>query len=557
MNNHEMKRHETQHPEQVQLAPSLRRPILSQCPPQTCKIERAVHGSSDGLWEWNIKTSTVWYAPGYAELLGYEDGELPPELDGWKATVHPIDAEDFWRAIEQHLATEEEFDRPCRLQTKNGDYCWFRIRGFVFRDAEGQPEIMAGSIRDVDELIRTQEALREKEAQLLQQQKMEAVGSLAGGMSHEFNNLLQAIRGYTCFARDALEKDTEPYRDLNQVLVATDRAAELTRQLLDYSRTNSVEPCICSANEIVDELTLLLRPLISETIEMILQLDPQGPQLYADPKFLQQVLMNLCINARDAMPDGGKLCIRTERIDVSRLESQGHAELKPGQYVRFLVTDTGTGIPPEVQDRIFEPFFTTKEVGTGTGLGLAMAFGVVQQNGGFINCYSEIGFGTTFRIYLPTSGENSMNQQCEQEQNNNQSAVLEGQGKTILLAEDDHLVSEVGRRMLSRAGYTVISAEDGEEALQLIIANVDQIDLLLLDVCMPKMTGRAVLEHVRRMELSVPVCFCTGYDPEASQSAALRDMGCHVVEKPFAEQKLLGIIRTALDDANVPEPVAS
>ncbi len=315
---------------------------------------------------------------------------------------------------------------------------------------ETDMQLVADAPSSTNELQRMQKALREKDAQILQQQKMDAVGSLAGGVAHEFNNLLQAIRGYTCFARDAIEKNTEPYRDLEKVIFATDRAGMLTRQLLNFSRSDSSEPQRCYANEIVEALVSLLRPLIPVTIEMHVNLEPHDPRLHADPQLMQQVLLNLCINARDAMPDGGKLTIRTEQVYISESESDGHAELLPGRYVRFLVTDTGSGIPREVQDRIFEPFFTTKEVGSGTGLGLAMAYGVVQRGGGLLNFYTETNDGTTFRIYMPMSEEDDMNQ-IENDQENGSRDQLQGDGELILFAEDDQLVSEVGRRMLLRA----------------------------------------------------------------------------------------------------------
>jgi len=411
-------------------------------------------------------------------------------------------------------------------------------------------EVDACAPPSIEDLKRLQEALREKDAHILQQQKMDAVGSLAGGVAHEFNNLLQAIRGYTCFARDALEQDSEPYHDLEKVIFATDRAAVLTRQLLDFSRTDTTEPRQCDANEIVEALDSLLRPLIPATIEMHIKLDSQNPQLLADPQLMQQVLLNLCINARDAMPDGGTLTVRTERVHISESESEGHAELLPSRYVRFLVTDTGEGIPQEVQDRIFEPFFTTKEVGSGTGLGLAMAYGVVQQSGGLLSFHTEKNHGTTFRIYLPLSEEDDMNQVDHKQETIKQEtkfrSELQGSGELILLAEDDMLVSEVGRRMLLRAGYEVLTAADGEEALEMFVANADQLGLLLMDVCMPKLTGREVLEHIRRLHSPVPICFCTGYDPEASQSKTLQEMGCHVIEKPFDEKRLLTAVKEAI-----------
>ena len=505
---------------------------------------RAVEGSCDGLWEWDIRTDRAWFAPRFLEMLGYSYEEFHLGVASWRKCLHPEDRYEACNAIVRHLKLNERYDTRYRLETKGGDYRWFRSRGMVFRDDRGRPICMAGSIQDIDVYLRTAQMLREKESQLLQKQKMDAVGSLTAGIAHEFNNLLQAIRGYTTFAQEALEPDSQPYQDLQCVQTASERASHLTRQLLDFSRAEATKNRTCIADEIVRDLAHLLRPLLPEHIDFQLRFGPEAALVWLDLQHAQQALLNLCINARDAMPTGGQLLVRTEVVTVSELTAAGYANLTPGRYVRFWITDNGKGISPESQHQIFEPFYTTKEVGKGTGLGLSMTFGVVQHAGGHIDVYSRVGEGSSFRIYLPTLEEETVS-------DTKQFTARTGRGEKVLLAEDDALVCELGRRMLEKAGYQVITAGDGREALELCRSQADKLDLIILDIVMPSLTGREVLEELRRQEIGVPICFCTGYDPAASHSDSLRSLGCAVVAKPFNEEHLIETVRTVLEEKAV------
>ncbi len=511
------------------------------------RLARAVQGSCDGFWEWNLQTDKVWYAPGYRELLGFAENDDDREtFESWQQRLHPEDRKAVVDSLQHHVESDHpcdhSYDAEYRLATGGGEHRWFRARGTSFRDPQGQAICMAGAIQDIDDLKRAQESLKEKEAQLLQQQKLDAVGSLAGGIAHEFNNLLQAIRGYTIFAQEQLVAGTQPYQDLQCVVTAADRATLLTRQLLDFSRADPADPRRCSTDQIAHDLADMLRSLLPENIDFRLRAEAPEASIVADPNQIQQALMNLCINARDAMPDGGELLVRTDQISITETTSDLFASLPLGKYLRVSVTDTGSGISHEIQQHVFEPFFTTKEVGKGTGLGLAMAFGVVQQAGGLLQLYSESGEGTTFRIYLPNHEDVPMDEE--------KPTLEQSNGETVLLAEDDALVREVGRRMLQRAGYHVLDASNGEEALELYVANANEINLLILDVVMPRLTGREVFEHVRRLNSNVPICFCTGYDPEAAQSDSLRRKGCQVVEKPFVEAHFLSVVRAVLEKSD-------
>jgi len=396
--------------------------------------------------------------------------------------------------------------------------------------------------QEIEYRRQVEETLEKKEAQLRQAQKMEAVGTLAGGIAHEFNNLLQAIRGYTTFAMDDLEPDQQAHQDLEQVVAAVDRAASLTSQLLRFSRAETLEREHLNLNDTVRIVIKMLRPLIGEHIDVEAHLGEDVCPVYADPGSLQQVLLNLCINARDAMPLGGKLTITTRTVVITDAESENYPDIGPGAYASIAVTDTGCGMPPEVKDRVFEPFFTTKGVGKGTGLGLAIVYGVVRQHKGTIDVYSEPGRGTTFRIYLPASHEDVAATASGGHED------VPGGTETILIGEDDAVVREVAARVLRRAGYTVLEAQDGDEVARVFDEHGRRVSLVLLDVVMPKLDGHAVYAELKRRHPGVPVIFCTGYDPRADQTQFVHEAGIPVVEKPFDPVRLLQLVRRTLDE---------
>jgi len=397
------------------------------------------------------------------------------------------------------------------------------------------------AMHDVTQRKQAEEALRNKEEQLRQIQKLEAVGQLAGGIAHEFNNLLQAIDGYTNYAMDGLSPEGQPCQDLRQVCRATDRAAKLTRQLLGFSRRQPLERRNIDPNQVVVDLVRMVRPLIGEHIHLESNLDEAAGTVYADPGELQQTLLNLCLNARDAMPSGGALTLRSEAAVLTKEFCEFHSDLSPGRYAVLSVTDTGLGISPEVKPHIFEPFFTTKEVGEGAGLGLSTVYGVVQQHEGAIRVSSQPGEGATFRIYLPVVDVAADVDLPEE------SVPAPGGEETILVAEDDPMVRDIARRILEKAGYTVVAAADGEEALERFEASRDDIALVLLDAIMPKLTGHEVCVRIRAMKPETKIVFCTGYDPETAQSDFIRRQSLRLIEKPFASEVLLRTVREVLD----------
>ncbi len=420
-----------------------------------------------------------------------------------------------------------------------------RIFDFTLKpvtDGAGAVKLLIAEGRDITDQIKMEHQFR-------QAQKMEAVGMLAGGIAHEFNNLLQAICGYTRLAIEGLQPTEQPCQDLQLVLKSADRATVLTRQLLSFGRRQVLQRTLVDPNQVVVDLVKMLRPLIAESIEVLTLLAPNVAAVDADAGQLQQVLLNLCINARDAMPAGGQLTLRSQQLSLGEEFCACHPGTKEGQYVLLSVADTGSGMTADVRARIFEPFFTTKEPGRGTGLGLAMVYGMVVQHGGIIDVYSEPHLGTTFKLYLPIAGDRDLaHDECSAPQ------TVGGQ-ETILVAEDEPMVRDLTVRILTRAGYTVLQAADGAEAVELFAAHASEISLAVLDAVMPKLTGHQAYERIRLINHHVPVVFCSGYDPETGQVKPLVEQGMHMVQKPFDPEVFLRVVREVLDASTLVEAI--
>jgi two-component system NtrC family sensor kinase len=395
--------------------------------------------------------------------------------------------------------------------------------------------------RDLERLVEERTAdLAEKDAALRHKQKLESIGSLAGGVAHEFNNLLQAMQGFTRFAQEGLDESDQSFQDLAQVLKAGDRAASLTSQLLCFSRADQFEPQSVMVQSILEDLGNLLKPVIGAQIAVSIESDDDSLHVFADPGGLQQVLLNLCVNARDAMPDGGRIMIQSRAASVPSPEDGPHGLSQFEQGVCFSVTDTGTGMTPDQLSRVFEPFFTTKEVGKGTGLGLAMVHGFVGQHGGLINVESTPNEGSTFHITLPGA------EPAEAATSVTTPASWYGGGETLLIAEDEPMVRAVAERILTNAGYRVFTAENGQAAVDLFIEHEDSISLTLLDVVMPILTGRRAFEQIRRINPNAPVIFCTGSDPETSDAESFDRENLRLVQKPYDPDLLLQTVRDAI-----------
>lgn len=388
---------------------------------------------------------------------------------------------------------------------------------------------------------------RQLEDQFRQAQKMEAIGRLAGGVAHDFNNLLTAITGYSQLLMMNLPKDNPIRSDIEEIFKAGERAASLTRQLLAFSRKQVLQPSNLNINAIVADVERMLRRLIGEDIDIVIALAPGLGNVKADRGQIEQVIMNLVVNARDAMPRGGKLTLETSRVILDENYVRGHIGVKPGSYVMLAVSDTGCGMDKETQTRIFEPFFTTKEQSKGTGLGLSTVYGIVKQSGGDIWVYSEVGRGTTFKLYLPLIAETAgVSSQLDIGQE------LRRGTETILLVEDEAVLCRLNARVLHDQGYTVLEAESGKEALEISSEYDGEIHLLLTDVVMPELSGNALLTEILPARPDIKVLFVSGYSDDAVVHHGVLDSGAPFLSKPFRPETLARKVREVLDGKRRP-----
>ena len=382
---------------------------------------------------------------------------------------------------------------------------------------------------------------RKLQNQLRHAQKMEAIGTLAGGIAHDFNNILTAIIGYGSILKMRMDGSDQLGTHVDQILSSSERAAALTQSLLAFSRRQKVTLKSVNIHEIAQRVNKLLQRLIGEDIELNYAATDSTANVLADSGQIEQVLMNLATNARDAMPDGGQLAIEVNRVRLDEQYRKNHGYGKPGEYVLIVVSDTGHGMDTKDRERIFEPFFTTKEIGKGTGLGLSIAYGIVKQHNGYINCYSESGVGTTFKIYLPvtlTEDEPAVSADA---------ARPAGGTETILVAEDDAGVRKLTKVVLEEFGYTVIEAEDGETAVRKFSENRDRIGFLILDVIMPKKNGKEVYEEAQKIRPDIKALFTSGYTANIIHKKGILDEGLHFISKPITPKELLEKVRIVLD----------
>src|SRR6266851_4864761 len=399
--------------------------------------------------------------------------------------------------------------------------------------------------------LREAEVRRERnqmKQRVRQLEKFEALGKLAGGVAHDFNNVIGAIMGWAELGVERVSSDRPEAKLFRSIRDQASRAAALTRQLHAYARHQVLEPKNINLNQMVTETTTLLQKTIGEQIELKMVLAPNLRITRADPSQIEQVIMNLCFNARDAMPKGGQLLIETRNVELDSHYCRRHADAQPGRHIQLSVSDTGVGMDPGTMERIFEPFFTTKEVGKGTGLGLATVLGIVKQHGGFLDVYSETGNGTAFPVALPASegGPEPLHHVDD--------ALVRGGTETILVAEDHEGMREMAREILETLGYHVLLAADGEEAVHQVAAHRNDVSLVLLDVIMPKLDGVDAYEQICKAKSGVPVIFTSGYSDHGPLLASLTKKGATVLQKPYGSKVLARRVRELLDEAKVLQP---
>ncbi|MBI5483243.1 MAG: response regulator, partial [Deltaproteobacteria bacterium] len=418
--------------------------------------------------------------------------------------------------------------------TRSDDRTW-DIRTVPLPDIQGNVSKVIVVTRDITEH-------KKLEVQYMHAQKMESIGTLAGGVAHDFNNILTVIVGLGEITLMKMVADDPNRRNIGAILEAADRATHLTRELLLFSRKQLSERRSVDLNEVISKMDKFLRRIISEDITLKYLPHPHPLPVLADTHQLEQVLMNLAVNAKDAMPRGGEFVLQTEQtvLDSALVAAHGY-DSKPGLYALLCVSDSGIGMDKTTQQRIFEPFFTTKEVGKGTGLGLAVVYGIINQHGGFITAYSEPGLGTTFKIYLPLTETAALPAVSGQEQ-----PAAKGT-ETILLAEDECLVRTFLTAVLTEAGYRVITANDGEEALQKFKGSAEPIQLLLFDLIMPKMNGKEASDQIRMIQPGIKTIFSSGYAPDTIRQKVALDDDVHLILKPASPREILRKVRDVLD----------
>ncbi len=479
----------------------------------------------------------LYISPAYERVWGRPVDTCYDGPFAWLRHVHPDDRELLRRTVDGRLRGAENLELEYRVVQPSGAVRWIRSRGYPVRDASGAVERVVGIAEDVTEL-------HEAERRLIQAQKMEAVGRLAGGVAHDFNNVLTVIQGYAEMLHQDLESE-EARADTAEITRAVGRAKALTRQLLAFSRQQVLQPVVLDPEKIIAGTEKMLRRLIGEDIDLVFDLQAPGNRVRVDGGQLEQVLLNLAVNARDAMPRGGQLTIATSRERFGADGAAAHELPGPGEYVVIAVSDTGTGMTPDVRDRVFEPFFTTKDLGKGTGLGLATVFGIVKQSGGHITVYSEFGNGSTFRIFLPVTAPAL--DEGDTDPAESRPVTMPRRGATVLLAEDDADVRGVAAGLLAREGFRVLDAANGEEAFARAAAHGDGIDLVITDVVMPVMDGPTLVSRLRERHPALRSLFTSGYAGDAIVRRGVLESGVPFLEKPYTSAGLLRKVREVLD----------
>ena len=506
-----------------------------------------------------------YVSPQIETMLGFTPAEWLSDPMNWMNHIHPDDREIALAAEELFQETHELFQAEYRMCARDGRLLWFRDEGVLLQQADGQAPLMQGVLYDITERKRLEDQLRHS-------QKMEAVGQLAGGVAHDFNNLLMLIQAHNEHLRERLAPDDSARKDALEIENAVTRAASLTGQLLAFSRKQVLRPKVLDLNAVLADVAKMLHRLIGENIEVQVVSAPTLGRVKADPGQMEQIILNLAVNSRDAMPHGGKLTIETRDIELNEDDSRNHGGAPPGNYVMLQVSDTGDGMDTETQAHIFEPFFTTKAPGKGTGLGLATVYGVVKQSDGWIWVDSKPGRGTTFQIYLPrveeSRGEESALEDIEVEEiHGKQSEAGASQAQeqltskaapslasapkgteTVLVVEDQDGIRDIVKESLRRNGYNVLIAVDGNEALQMASAYPDPIHLLVTDLVMPNIGGRELAQRLTPLRPGMKVLFMSGYSEHSALDIEATNQSATILQKPFSLDALARLVRRVLDE---------
>jgi PAS domain S-box-containing protein len=508
------------------------------------RLQFALRAGHLGVWDWNLKKNIMVWDDEMLALYGLTRDEFPGGIEAWKQGLHPEDRERAIAECQAALDGSRDFDTEFRVLHPNGTVRHVKADGLVVRDEGGTPIRMLGVNLDITERKRDEAEKAKLEAQLQQAQKMESVGRLAGGVAHDFNNMLGVILGHAEMAMEKAGPAEESLRgNVEEIRKAAERSANLTRQLLAFARKQTVAPKVLELNKTVEGMLKMLRRIIGEDIALVWLPGAGVYPVKVDPSQIDQILANLCVNARDAIGGAGKLTIETANSAFDDEYCATHPEVVPGEYVKLTVTDDGCGMDKATQERLFEPFFTTKEVGKGTGLGLATVYGIVKQNNGFIKVTSEPDKGTTFEICLPRH----VAAKAEPAQSEPLTAPVARGFETILLVEDEPAILRMTKTMLEQLGYTVLTASTPGEAIQLAGAYTGVIHLLMTDVVMPEMNGRDLAKNLLTSSPALKRLFMSGYTADVIAHHGVLDEGVHFIQKPFSKKDLAARVSEALE----------
>ncbi len=493
-----------------------------------------------GTWDTDFAAMDAQWSDSLRDLWGI-DRDVTASFEALLDLVHPDDRRRVDETVKRAQEEGGDFEFEYRVGRPDGEVRWFLCRGRMLLDGPGEQSRMLGVAMEISDRKRAEAERTKLEQQLRQAQKLQAVGRLASGVAHDFNNLLQAIRGYGELAQTALKRGDDVSAEVTEIVAVADRAADLTGQLLAFSRKQVLCPSTLDLNDVVGEMRGLLRMLAGDKVEVELPKPRKDVHVTFDRGQLERVITNLAVNARDAMPGGGRLTLEIEKAELGR----HHGFDGPNkEFALLAVSDTGRGMDAETAAQIFEPFFTTKE--EGTGLGLATVHGIVKQSGGSIWVYSELGEGTTFKVYLPLAEEG---QEAEKPQPTGARAHHDGLGETVLLVEDDAELRSIVAGMLETRGYRVVRASGGEAALNLAHGDNGRIDLVLSDLMMPGLGARELVDRVRELQPTASVLYMSGYTDEAAVRRGVLDQSAAFIEKPFSSDELARHVRELLDGA--------
>ncbi|OGP59910.1 MAG: hypothetical protein A2V65_07075, partial [Deltaproteobacteria bacterium RBG_13_49_15] len=480
-------------------------------------------------------------SPSVKEIFGY----APEEIIGEKLAKFYINQEQRKDFLEFLNEKGEAKGYEALMRRKDGTAIWISTHAHFFKDDAGNILGVQGISRDITESKKKAEDLRKLEAQLQQAQKMESVGRLAGGVAHDFNNMLGVIIGHAELAMEQVVPVQPLYADLTEIRKAAQRSADLTRQLLAFARRQTAAPRILDLNDTISGMLNMLGRLIGEDIDLAWMPQASLWPVKIDPAQIDQILANLCVNARDAIGGVGKVTIETQNVTLDETYCSDQTEAVPGDYVMLSVSDDGCGMDKETLMNLFEPFFTTKDVGEGTGLGLATVYGIVKQNNGFISIYSEPGQGAMFKIYLPRTHN------IKEEEKQSGVKTIDRGTETVLLVEDEESILRLGKTVLERFGYTVLDARAPREAMATAEHYEGSIHLLVTDVVMPEMNGKELKERIEKIKPNIKALFMSGYTANVIMHRGILESDVHFLQKPFTVNSLAGKVREVLDQKEI------